>query len=153
MSLSPDQGSNYFAAQMISAHIFYASEPGSHRYMSSIITLNLQQPWLLAMMLVSSSLMNHQYCIDFSFGFNFFCTTQVWDYRIEKLSNADISYFSVYRRVYGIEPPISSISIFSKPVIFLSFFAKNSPKIPKILRKFQKIAKNSENSENSPKIP
>ena len=38
-----------------------------------------------------------------------------------------------------IEPPISSISIFSKPMIFLSFFAensKNSLKILKIRRKF-----------------
>jgi len=68
------------------------------------------------------------------------------------------------------EPPILSISIFSKPVIFLSFFAENSPKIQKIprkfrkpmnqnpqqqqqqRRKFQKFAKNSENSENLPKI-
>ena len=31
---------------------------------------------------------------------------QGWDYRIEKLSNADISDFSVYRRVYRIESPI-----------------------------------------------
>ena len=57
-----------------------------------------------------------------------------WAYRIEKLSNADISDFSVYRRVYRIKPPISSILIFSKPVIFLSFFAENSEnssKIPK----------------------
>ena len=77
VSLSPDQGSNYFAAQMISAYIFYASEPGSHRYMSSIITLKLQQPWLLSMMLVSSSLMFRQYRIDFSFGFNFFCTITI----------------------------------------------------------------------------
>ena len=38
---------------------------------------------------------------------------QGWVYRIENLSNADISDFSVYRRVYRIEPPISSISIFS----------------------------------------
>merc|ERR1712047_153101 len=48
---------------------------------------------------------------------------------------------------------ISSISIFSKPMIFLSFFAENSKKSPKILkirRKFREIA---ENSENSPKIP
>ena len=77
VSFSPDQGSNYFAAQMISAHIFYASEPGSHRYMSSIITLKLQQPWLLSMMFVSSSLMIHQYCIDFSFSFNLFNTITV----------------------------------------------------------------------------
>ena len=68
------------------------------------------------------------------------------EYRIENLSNADISDFFVYRRVYRIEPPISSITIFSKPVIFLSFFAENSPKI---LRKFRKFA---EISENSPKI-
>ena len=70
-------------------------------------------------------------------------------YRIGNLSNADISDFFVYRIVYRIEPPISSISIFSKPMIFLSFFAensKNSPKILKIRRKF------AENSENSPKI-
>ena len=90
---------------------------------------------------------------------------QGWDYRIEKLSNADISDFSVYRRVYRIEPPISSISIFSKPVIFLSFFVENSPKIQKIprkfwkpmnqspqqqqqqRRKFQKFAENSKNSK------
>ena len=77
VSLSPDQGSNYFAAQMISAYIFYASEPGSHRYMSSIITLKLQQPWLLSMMLISSSLMFRQYRIDFSFRFNFFCTITI----------------------------------------------------------------------------
>ena len=67
-------------------------------------------------------------------------------YRIGNLSNADISDFFVYRIVYRIEPPISSISIFSKPMIFLSFFAensKNSPKILKIRRKF---------AENSPKI-
>ena len=76
-----------------------------------------------------------------------------WDqrvaYRIGNLSNAEISDFFVYRIVYRIEPPISSISIFSKPMIFLSFFAensKNSPKILKIRRKF------AENSENSPKI-
>ena len=70
-------------------------------------------------------------------------------YRIGLLSNADISDFFVYRIVYRIEHPISSISIFSKPMIFLSFFAensKNSPKILKIRRKF------AENSENSPKI-
>ena len=91
---------------------------------------------------------------------------QGWAYRIEKLSNADISDFSVYRRVYRIEPPISSISIFSIPVIFLSFFVKNSPKIQKIPRKFwkpmnqspqqqqqcRKFQKFAENSENSPKI-
>ena len=63
---------------------------------------------------------------------------QGWAYRIEKLSNADISDFSVYRRVYCIEPPISSISIFSKPVIVLYFFAENSPKIQKIPRNFRK---------------
>ena len=44
---------------------------------SSIITLKLQQPWLLSMMLVSSSLIFCQYCIDFSFGFNFFCTITI----------------------------------------------------------------------------
>ena len=66
------------------------------------------------------------------------CPDHWWAYRIEKLSNADISDFSVYRRVYRIEPPISSISIFSKPVIFLSFS-------PKILRKFRKFPENSEN--------
>ena len=91
-------------------------------------------------------------------------------YRIGNLSNADISDFFVYRRVYRIEPPISSISIFPKPMISLSFFAENSKNSPKILkiprklrkpmnqsrqqqqqrRKFQKFA---ENSENSPKIP
>merc|ERR1711978_501949 len=84
-------------------------------------------------------------------------------YRIGNLSNAEISDFFVYRIVYRIEPPISCISIFSKPMIFLSFFAensKNSPKIPRKVRKpmnqsrqqqqqrrkFQKIAENSENS-------
>merc|ERR1719422_2677029 len=70
-------------------------------------------------------------------------------YRIGNLSNAEISDFFVYRIVYRIEPPISCISIFSKPMIFLSFFAensKNSLKILKIRRKF------AENSENSPKI-
>ena len=40
-----------------------------------------------------------------------------WDqrvaYRIGNLSNAEISDFFVYRRVYRIKPPISSISIFS----------------------------------------
>ena len=89
------------------------------------------------------------------------------EYRIENLSNADISDFFVYRRVYRIEPPISSISIFSKPMIFLSFFAENSKKSPKILKIRRKFAENSENSpkirrkfrkfaensENSPKIP
>ena len=60
---------------------------------------------------------------------------QGWDYRIEKLSNANISDFSVYRRVYRIEPPISSIWIFSKPVILLSFFR----------RKFRKFPESSEN--------
>ena len=92
---------------------------------------------------------------------------QGWVYRIEKSSNADISDFSVYRRVYHIKPPISSISIFSKPVIFLSFFVENSPKIQKVPRKFwksmnqspqqqqqrRKFQKFAENSENSPKIP
>merc|ERR1712203_629998 len=61
--------------------------------------------------------------------------------RIGNLSNADISDFFVYRIVYRIEPPISSISIFSKPMIFLSLFAENSensPKILKIRRKFLK---------------
>ena len=45
------------------------------------------------------------------------------------------SDFFVYRRVYRIESPISSISIFSKPMISLSFAenSKNSPKILKIL--------------------
>ena len=42
---------------------------------------------------------------------------QGWVYRIEKLSNADISRLSEYRRVYRFKPPIWSISIFSKPVI------------------------------------
>ena len=88
-------------------------------------------------------------------------------YRIGNLSNADISDFFVYRIVYRIEPPISSISIFSKPMIFLSFFAENSKKSPKILKIRRKFAENSENSpkirrkfrkfaensENSPKIP
>ena len=91
---------------------------------------------------------------------------QGWVYRIENLSNADISDFSVYRRVYCIKPPISSISIFSIPVIFLSFFVKNSPKIQEIRRKFwkpmnqspqqqqrRKFQKIAENSENWPKIP
>ena len=67
---------------------------------------------------------------------------QGWAYRIEKLSNADISRLSAYRWVYRIEPPISSNSIFSKPSDFLSFSAENSPKIQKI----------PENSENTPKI-
>merc|ERR1711963_809016 len=65
------------------------------------------------------------------------------------LSNAEISDFFVYRIVYCIEPPISCILIFSKPMNFLSFFAensKNSLKILKIRRKF------AENSQNSPKI-
>merc|ERR1712107_977611 len=56
-------------------------------------------------------------------------------------SNAEISDLFVYRIVYRIEPPISNISIFSKPMIFLSFFAENSensPKILKIRRKFLK---------------
>merc|ERR1712107_704586 len=56
-------------------------------------------------------------------------------------SNAEISDLFVYRIVYRIEPPISNISIFSKPMIFLSFFSensKNSPKILKICRKFLK---------------
>ena len=90
-------------------------------------------------------------------------------YRIGLLSNAEISDFFVYRIVYRIEPPISNISIFSKPMIFLSFFAensKNSPKILKIPRKFRKpmnqsrqqqqqrrkFQKFAENSKNSPKI-
>ena len=86
-----------------------------------------------------------------------------WAYRIKKLWNADISDFSVYRRVYRIEPPISSISIFSKPVIFLSFFAENSPKILRKFRKFPEHSENpltkvinnnnAENSKNLPKIP
>ena len=78
------------------------------------------------------------------------CCNQRVAYRIGNLSNADISDFFVYRIVYRIEPPISCISIFSKPMNFLSFFAensKNSLKILKIRRKF------AENSENSPKIP
>merc|ERR1719422_1277340 len=85
-------------------------------------------------------------------------------YRIGNLSNAEISDFFVYRIVYRIEPPISCISIFSKPMIFLSFFSKNSLKILKIRRKFAENSENSpkilkirrkfaENSENSPKIP
>ena len=71
---------------------------------------------------------------------------------------------------YSNFPNIWEWLIFSKPVIFSSFFAKNSKNSPKILkiprkfrkpmnqsrqqqqqrRKFQKFA---ENSENSPKIP
>ena len=70
-------------------------------------------------------------------------------YRIGNLSNADISDFFVYRRVYRIEPPISSISICPRYAFILSFSAENSPKNPKILRKFRKF---SGNSENSPKI-
>ena len=95
------------------------------------------------------------------------CCDQGVAYRIGNLSNADISDFFVYRRVYRIEPPISSISIFSKPMIFLSFFAENSKNSPKIPRKFRKpmnqsrqqqqqrrkFQKFAENSENSPKIP
>ena len=87
-------------------------------------------------------------------------------YRIGNLSNAEISDFFVYRIVYRIEPPISNISIFSKPMIFLSFFAENSKNSPKIPRKFRKpmnqsrqqqqqrrkFQKFAENSENSPKI-
>ena len=141
---------------------------------------------ILAPTLVTSNLSS--YCRDMSFRpedlpegaintkeidglWKYFASVSVdqgWDYRIEKLSNADISDFSVYRRVYRIEPPISSISIFSKPVIFLSFFAENSPKIQKIPRKFRKpmnqspqqqqqqrrkFQKFAENSENLPKIP
>merc|ERR1712113_1030171 len=77
-----------------------------------------------------------------------------------------ISDFFVYRIVYRIEPPISNISIFSKPMIFLSFFAENSKNSPKIPRKFRKpmnqsrqqqqqrrkFQKFAENSKNSPKI-
>ena len=63
---------------------------------------------------------------------------QGWACRIEKLSNADISRLSEYRRVYRIEPPILSISIFSKPVILMYFFTENSPKIQKVPQKFQK---------------
>ena len=74
---------------------------------------------------------------------------QGWVYRIENLSNADISDFFVYRRVYRIEPPISSISICPRYAFILSFSAENSPKNPKILWKFRKF---SGNSENSPKI-
>ena len=70
-------------------------------------------------------------------------------YRIGNLSNADISDFFVYRRVYRIEPPISSISICPRYAFILSFSAENSPKNPKILWKFRKF---SGNSENSPKI-
>ena len=95
------------------------------------------------------------------------CTHQRVAYRIGNLSNADISDFFVYRIVYRIEPPISNISIFSKPMIFLSFFAENSKNSPKIPRKFRKpmnqsrqqqqqrrkFQKFAENSENSPKIP
>ena len=87
---------------------------------------------------------------------------QGWAYRIEKLSNADISRLSAYRRVYRIKPPISSISIFSKPVIFCLFSLKiqkipqkfrklinQSPQQQQQRRKFQKFA---ENSEILPKI-
>ena len=95
------------------------------------------------------------------------CHVQWVAYRIGNLSNAEISDFFVYRIVYRIEPPISCISIFSKPMNFLSFFAensKNSLKILKIRRKFAENSENSpkilkirrkfaENSENSPKIP
>ena len=69
------------------------------------------------------------------------CSSQGVAYRIGNLSNADISDFFVYRRVYRIEPPISSISIFSKPMIFLSFFAENSKKSPKILKIRRKFLK------------
>ena len=58
-----------------------------------------------------------------------------WVYRIEKLSNADISDFSAYRKKYRIEPPTSYLNI----DLFCVF-------PPKILRKFQKF------SENSPKF-
>merc|ERR1719167_1624340 len=85
-------------------------------------------------------------------------------YRIGNLSNAEISDFFVYRIVYRIEPPISNISIFSKPMIFLSFFAENSKNSPKIPRKFRKPMNQSPQqqqqrrkfqkfAENSPKIP
>ena len=67
---------------------------------------------------------------------------QGWVYRIEKLSNADISRLSEYRRVYRIEPPISSTIDTEKLWFILSFFAK-------ICRKFQK---SPENSKNWPKI-
>ena len=77
------------------------------------------------------------------------CGGQGVEYRIENLSNADISDFFVYRRVYRIEPPISSISICPRYAFILSFSAENSPKNPKILWKFRKF---SGNSENSPKI-
>merc|ERR1712240_552412 len=78
-------------------------------------------------------------------------------YRIGNLSKADISDFFVYRIVYRIEPPISSISIFSKPMIFLSFFAENSKNSPKILKNSPKIQKTHEpkssTTTTAPKIP
>ena len=58
-------------------------------------------------------------------------------------------YIGLFRRVYRIKPPISSISICPRYAFILSFSAENSPKNPKILWKFRKF---SGNSENSPKI-
>ena len=80
---------------------------------------------------------------------------QGWVYRIENLSNADISDFSVYRRVYRNEPTISSISICLYFVFFRRKFSEkseNSLEIPKILRKFRKFSENSENSQKFLKI-
>ena len=78
----------------------------------------------------------------------FLCFRRLWpgmslSYR-EIIECRYISRLSEYQRVYRIEPPISSISIFSKPVIYLVFFR----------RKFSEHSKNSENyAENSKKSP
>ena len=80
------------------------------------------------------------------------CPGQRVAYRIGNLSNAEISDFFVYRRVYRIEPPISSISICPRYAFILSFSAENSPKNPKILWKFRKFSENSENSQKFLKI-
>ena len=72
---------------------------------------------------------------------------QGWAYRIVKLSNANLSDFSDYRRNYCFEPTISRIFDTEKFWFILSFFAENSPNIPKILQKFRKFP------ENTPKTP
>ena len=51
---------------------------------------------------------------------------QGWAYRIEKLLNADILRLLAYRRVYRIEPPISSISICLYFVFLRRKFSGNS---------------------------
>ena len=69
-------------------------------------------------------------------------------YRIGNFSNADISDFFVYRIVYRIEPPISSISILIYFVFFRQKFSENSKNSPEI----RKISGNSENSSKFLKI-